>query len=516
MTRDKIIQALSNIRNAAMGEKDMTTDDFKEEYGLLWEAFELHTDAATIVSILYFGDSDILTIQKATYESESAIFCELTGLTGRNFVEPVNDFWRLTDDAREAIGMGVPIPPKPFQDCVAELRSVNPDDITSVWVGRLSAGLRLPANKALCDGVRRLDVLRLPIGQQVAFWTLAADFLQKGSLGIYDGGESEDCHYTRDAIGALVTLGLAATVIPGEDELIKYTLAPEAAGALFRDVENIVNYKPIARVASVIKSNDIGAKELYYPAEAQGEMDILRKLVSVDGYARAAKVLGRMGRPAAVLCLLWGPPGTGKTEICRQMARESGRDLIVADVARLTGKYMGESEKAYRTLFQSYNSIAKVAPNAPILLLNEADSVLSRRVEVERSIDKSENAISDVILQELESMTGILIATTNHTDSLDDAYDRRFLFKIEVGHPDVAARERIWRSNIPELTEMEAMVLAKEFRMSGGQINNVAAKRCMAEIYYDGDRGLEYIERLCESELALERKKKGYVKKIGF
>lgn len=516
MTRDKIIQALSNIRNAAMGEKDMTTDDLKEEYGLLWEAFELHTDAATIVSILYFGDSDILTIQKATYESESAIFCELTGLTGRNIVESVNDFWRLTDDARDAIGMGVPIPPKPFQDCVAELRSVNPEDITSEWVGRLSSGLRLPANKALCDGARRLDILRLPIGQQVAFWTLAADFLQKGSLGIYDGGESEDCQYTRDAIGALVTLGLAATVIPGEDELIKYTLAPEAAGALFRYVENIVNYKPIARVASVIKSNDIGAKELYYPAEAQGEMDILRKLVSVDGYARAAKVLGRMGRPAAVLCLLWGPPGTGKTEICRQMARESGRDLIVADVARLTGKYMGESEKAYRTLFQSYNSIAKVAPNAPILLLNEADSVLSRRVEVERSIDKAENAISDVILQELESMTGILIATTNHTDSLDDAYDRRFLFKIEVGLPDVAARERIWRSNIPELTEMEARILAKEYRMSGGQINNVTAKRGMAEIYYDGPRGLEYIERLCEQELALERKKRGHSKKIGF
>ena len=516
MTRDKIIQALSTIRNAAMGEKDMTTDDFKEEYELLWEAFELHTDAATIVSILFFGESDIPTIQKATYESESTILCELTGLTGRNIVEPDGDVWRLTEDAREAIGMGMPIPPKPFPDCVAELRSVDPDNITGEWVGRLSSGLRLPANKALGDGARRLDILRLPIGQQVAFWTLAADFLQKGSLGIYDGGESEDCHYTRDAIGALVTLGLAATVIPGEDELIKYTLAPEAAGALFRDVENIVNYKPIARVASVIKSKNIGAKELYYPAEAQGEMDILRKLVSVDGYARAAKVLGMMGRPAAVLCLLWGPPGTGKTEICRQMARESGRDLIVADVARLTGKYMGESEKAYRTLFQSYNSIAKVAPNAPILLLNEADSVLSRRVEVERSIDKSENAISDVILQELESMTGILIATTNHTDSLDDAYDRRFLFKIEVGLPDVAARERIWRSNIPELTEMEARILAKEYRMSGGQINNVTAKRGMAEIYYDGDRGLEYIERLCESELALERKKKGYVKKIGF
>jgi len=151
MTRDKIIQALSTIRNAAMGEKDMTTDDFKEEYELLWDALELHTDAATIVSILFFGESDIPTIQKATYESESTILCELTGLTGRNIVEPVNDLWRLTDDAREAIGMGVPIPPKPFQDCVAELRSVNPDDITSVWVGRLSSGLRLPANKALCD-----------------------------------------------------------------------------------------------------------------------------------------------------------------------------------------------------------------------------------------------------------------------------------------------------------------------------------------------------------------------------
>ena len=70
------------------------------------------------------------------------------------------------------------------------------------------------------------------------------------------------------------------------------------------------------------------------------------------------------------------------------------------------------------------------------------------------------------------------------------------------------------KSDITKLNYLR--ILAKEYRMSGGQINNVAAKRSMAEIYYDGPRGLEYIERLCELELALERKKRGHGKKIGF
>lgn len=138
----------------------------------------------------------------------------------------------------------------------------------------------------------------------------------------------------------------------------------------------------------------------------------------------------------------------------------------------------------------------------PILLLNECDQCLSRRLtNIERAIDKSENIVSNILLQAFEDMSGILLATTNLASNIDEAFDRRFLFKTNLVKPDCAARQSIWKNNIPELSDDEALELASKYEMTGAQINNVATKRDLAELYYEGDRGLDYITRLCREEL---------------
>ncbi len=113
-------------------------------------------------------------------------------------------------------------------------------------------------------------------------------------------------------------------------------------------------------------------------------------------------------------------------------------------------------------------------------------------------------------------MSGILLATTNLIDNLDEAFDRRFLFKTRMPKPDARARFHIWHSAIPTLTEDEARILAGQFEMSGAQIANVVAKRGLAELYYDGDRGLPFIAKLCSDELTTESRNGSHRPKIGF
>ena len=135
---------------------------------------------------------------------------------------------------------------------------------------------------------------------------------------------------------------------------------------------------------------------------------------------------------------------------------------------------------------------------------------------MDHAIDKSYNTISNILLEELESLDGILLATTNLVDNIDEAFDRRFLFKTRLTKPDSDARARIWKSRIGELSESEIEILANNYEMSGAQIDNVVAKRDLAELYFEGDRGLEFISKLCAEELITEKGSKAFRKSIGF
>ena len=137
----------------------------------------------------------------------------------------------------------------------------------------------------------------------------------------------------------------------------------------------------------------------------------------------------------------------------------------------------------------------------PILLFNEADAVFGIRQEGAGSaVDKMENSIQNIILQEMEDLDGILIATTNLTCNLDKAFERRFLYKIRFEKPSVEAKSRIWRTMIPELGEAEALQLASDFDFSGGQIENIARKKTVKSLISGETPTYTQIREYCQEE----------------
>lgn len=124
-----------------------------------------------------------------------------------------------------------------------------------------------------------------------------------------------------------------------------------------------------------------------------------------------------------------------------------------------------------------------------------------------------ENSIQNIILQEMEDMDGILIATTNLTSNLDKAFERRFLYKVRFNKPSAEARSHIWTSMIPELSEAEAAKLAQDFDFSGGQIENISRKKTVRELIDGVQPTFEQILQFCSEETIGEKSER---RRIGF
>lgn len=227
----------------------------------------------------------------------------------------------------------------------------------------------------------------------------------------------------------------------------------------------------------LIKADSFPEKKLIYNAAEQSQVGELASILSADRFGEVQQRLRNAGMRTGFCSLFYGSPGTGKTETVYQIARATGRDILRVDVDKIKSCWVGESEQNMKKLFDRYRRICKDAPLAPILLFNEADAVLGVRMEgATRAVDKMENSLQNIILQEMESLEGILIATTNLTGNLDKAFERRFLYKIQFCRPTPEARARIWSTMLPSLTEDDAHRLASSFDLSGGEIENIVRK----------------------------------------
>ena len=133
---------------------------------------------------------------------------------------------------------------------------------------------------------------------------------------------------------------------------------------------------------------------------------------------------------------------------------------------------------------------------------------INKRTEnISHSIEKMDNAMQNIILQEIEDLEGILIATTNLTSNLDSAFERRFLFKIEFHKPTTDVKAKIWSSMLKNISDDDAQTLASKFDFSGGQIENIARKRSIDFILSGEFADIEGIEKYCRNELLEDKKK---------
>lgn len=236
---------------------------------------------------------------------------------------------------------------------------------------------------------------------------------------------------------------------------------------------------------SIVLHKNIAEKTLFFDSRVEQQVKQLGDLLSDDNFRSIQSRLKEKGMRTGFTCMFYGTPGTGKTETALQLARATGRDIMQVNISEIRSMWVGESEKNIQALFDDYRQQVKARKRCPILLFNEADAVFNQRNEnSKRSVDKMENSIQNIILQEMEKLDGILIATTNLQGNLDKAFERRFLYKVEFSRPSLEARTNIWRTLMPSLDESTAQQLARDYDLSGGQIENVARKSMVDEILY--------------------------------
>lgn len=263
-----------------------------------------------------------------------------------------------------------------------------------------------------------------------------------------------------------------------------------------------------------LKNHDaIKEKSLFFNTSEQEQIERLTSLLSTENLPSVQERLEEQGMRKGFACLFYGAPGTGKTETVLQIARQTGRDLMQVDIAGLRDKWVGESEKNIKEVFARYRNLCQTCEVMPILFFNEADAIINKRTEnVEHSVDKMDNAMQNIILQEIEDLDGILIATTNLTSNLDKAFERRFLYKVEFHKPDTDVKTKIWRSMLKDISADDARQLASHFDFSGGQIENIARKRTVDYILSGKFASLDEIEGYCRAELLSGKERRS----IGF
>jgi len=252
---------------------------------------------------------------------------------------------------------------------------------------------------------------------------------------------------------------------------------------------------------NIITPSDIPLRKLIFSESEMKQLFLLKDLLKQTKFKQVQNRLSEKKLSKGIAILLYGSPGTGKTEIAKQLAKSTNRDLIKVEISQSKSMWYGESEKIIKRIFTDYKAIAKDRERTPILLFNEADAIISKRKEVGSSgVNQTENAIQNIILEELENFEGILIATTNLANNLDSAFERRFLFKIQFQKPDVSISGKIWKSKIPSLSVNDCKILASKFNFSGGQIDNIHRKKEMYEIIHGKKILLEGILDFCSEE----------------
>jgi ATPase family associated with various cellular activities (AAA) len=325
-------------------------------------------------------------------------------------------------------------------------------------------------------------------------------------------GEGERLEFWR---GALERRGLPAAGVPGL--AARYRVGPGTIERVVSQVAWRVSAEPVAdvsaeldraarqhvevRLASVAKHIDRLARweNVALPGDV---IDSIREFVGRVKHRRTVYESwgfdSRMTTARGLVALFYGPPGTGKTMVAGLIARELGLDLYRVDLARITSKWIGETEKNLAAVFDA-------AEDGQVLILfDEADSLFARRTEVKSSVDRYANLEVNYLLQRLDSFEGVAILTTNLEGSIDQAFKRRMTLRLQFPFPDEEMRVRLWTAHIPhEIRERGAFdfaELARRFPLSGGYIRNSAVRAAFLAAQEDVPLSQDHLVRAIQLE----------------
>ena len=288
----------------------------------------------------------------------------------------------------------------------------------------------------------------------------------------------------------LVAVNRAIARNPGEPHLTMELLTEGCVSQLTYGLEDFT-----IRTSTHLKLSDV-----VLPDEARrkvGEM-----IAAVKNRSTVLNHWGfgkRLVTGKGITALFDGPPGTGKTLTAEIIASEFDRPLYRVNIPEVVSKWVGETEKHIKAIFQQ----ARISH--AMLLFDEADSLFSARItETQTATDRYANMEVNLLLQEIERFTGICILTTNFYGSLDRALIRRIQFRVTFAEPDEVQRAKIWEvlcpSECPCDDDVDFAVIAKEFELTGGMIKNALLRAAYWAADREGHLTLELLRESCRDE----------------
>ena len=297
----------------------------------------------------------------------------------------------------------------------------------------------------------------------------------------------------------------------------RLSLSADVQALWFDEIE--LPPKETVKHKDLISWESIKDQQLFYNRKEGEQIAHLGSLLEEENFRKVQERLESEGMPKGFSCVFHGCPGSGKTASLKALARRTKRDLFWVDLSSLKSKWVGESEKQVKQLFDTYRMLVRTSERCPILAVNEADALFTKRIaNPEQSVDQMNNAITDIILNELENLTGILIATTNLVGNMmgdrDNAMERRFLYKVEFRTPEEPVRAEIWKSKLSDLSDEDAATLAHRFTFAGGSIDNIVRKSTVDYVLSGSRPGLDTLISWCEEETVSKRKAE--TRRIGF
>jgi hypothetical protein len=311
----------------------------------------------------------------------------------------------------------------------------------------VSARTALPLKRA---GLR-LDVERLTVDDQLHFW--------QNTMGPEAAGSIEPA-MAQFRLGLTGLRAAAAEILEGDGDLAA------RAWSAFR-VQARPRLDDLAQRIETRASWD----ELVLPPPK------LRLLHDVAAHVKNARTVyehwgfaGRGTRGLGITALFAGASGTGKTMAAEVLAGELGIDLYKIDLSQVVSKYIGETEKNLRRIFDAAEECGA------LLLFDEADALFGKRSEVKDSHDRYANLEVSYLLQRMEQYRGLAVLTTNMRHALDHAFLRRLRFVIEFPFPDAGQRAEIWKRVFPAPTPLGNLDHARlaKLAISGGVIRSIA------------------------------------------
>ena len=287
-------------------------------------------------------------------------------------------------------------------------------------------------------------------------------------------------------------------------------LTDKAKDALF-EKDKTTTKKSDYSTGTIINPEDIFLEELFYNESEWSQINTIEKILSKEKHQLVVNQLLENGLAKGISILFNGFSGTGKTATAKRLAKITNRPLFCVDVEKIANKWIGDTEKNTKKIFDEYYEFSKECDLTPILFFNE-DSIFSKRVEVGHSSDRTHNSMQNILLEQMEQFTGISIVTSNHAEKLDKAFERRFLYKVEFEKPTKETQYNLLSNAFQNISKDSINTVLENYSFTGGQIYNIRKKYIMQCIIEDVNLDELFI-KLCKEELSLESNK---TKSIGY